>query len=131
MISNIKLTSFQINLILELFMCLRLELLKLLIKNFVSIIFFSFQIDDFKYFAIFLLFTLLLEFAQFFPFFPNKNYQIKKKLKQKKMLLGGGGGGGGGAEEGLIQLFNAKISPNYVSFTFTKEMKVKYILTSL
>ncbi len=29
-ISNIKLTSFQINLMLEFFMCLRLELLKLL-----------------------------------------------------------------------------------------------------
>ncbi len=33
--------------------------------------------------------------------------------------------------EGLIQLFNARISPNYVAFTFTKEMKVKYILTFL
>jgi hypothetical protein len=32
--------------------------------------------------------------------------------------------------KGLIQPFNAKISPNYVTFTFTKETKVKYILTS-
>jgi len=71
-------------------MCLKLELLKLLIKKFVSIIFFSFQIDDFKYFAIFLLFTLLLEFAQFFPFFPNKNYQMKKIRNKKKCYWGAG-----------------------------------------
>jgi len=38
------------------------------------------------------------------------------------MLVGGGGG--------LIQLFNAKISPNYVTFIFTNETKVEYILTS-
>jgi hypothetical protein len=31
----------------------------------------------------------------FFPFFPNKNCQIKKKLRLKQMMLGGGGGGGG------------------------------------
>jgi len=29
---------------------------------------------------------------------------------------------------GLIQLFKAKISPNYITFIYTKEMTIKYIL---
>jgi hypothetical protein len=33
-------------------------------------------------------------------------------------------------EGGLMQTFSAKISPNYVTFTFIKEMKIKCIFTS-
>jgi hypothetical protein len=51
----------------------------------------------------------------FFYFFPSKNCQVKKIQNKKNMLVGGGGD--------LIQLFNVKISPNYVVFTFTKETK--------
>jgi hypothetical protein len=92
-------------------MCLRLELFKLLSKKFIRNIFFFFQIVDLKYFVIFFLFALLLEFAQNFPFFPNKNCQIKINRNKKEHV---------NWEGGLIQLFNAKISPNYVTFTFKK-----------
>jgi hypothetical protein len=42
-------------------------------------------------------------------------------------MLGGGGGGGGVFWGGLIQLFIATFSSNYLTFNFTKEMKIKYI----
>jgi hypothetical protein len=57
----------------------------------------------------------------FFHFSPKK-LQNEENSKPKKTFWFGMG-------EGLIQLLNDKISPNYVAFT--KEMKVKYILTSL
>jgi hypothetical protein len=40
------------------------------------------------------------------------------------MLVGEGRGGD-------KSNYQAKISPNYVAFIFTKEMKVKYVFTSL
>jgi hypothetical protein len=56
--------------------------------------------------------------------FPQKDSQIcenlSPKTKQKIMLWGGGGG--------VIQRFNAKFSPNCVSFTSTK---IKFIVTLL
>ncbi len=80
MISKIELKCFQMNLMTEWFMCLRLVLLELLkikispIK--INILFF--QISDPKFLASFLLFTFFFEFALFFPFFLNKNFQVKK-----------------------------------------------------
>jgi len=44
-------------------------------------------------------------------------------FETKKTRVGWAGGA-------LIQLFNAKISPNIVIFNSIKEKKVKYILTS-
>jgi hypothetical protein len=80
------------------------------------------------WFQIFCNFLVVYTFAWictlFFHFFPTRIAKLKKmKNKKKNMFISGG--------EGLIQLFNARISPNYVAFTFTKEMKVKYILTFL
>jgi hypothetical protein len=51
-------------------------------------------------------------------FFPNDNYQVKNIQNEKK-------------HGGFNPTINAKISPNYVVFTFIKEAKGKYILTSL
>jgi hypothetical protein len=42
------------------------------------------------------------------------------------MLVGEGRGG-----DKYKSNYQAKISPNYVAFIFTKEMKVKYVFTSL
>jgi hypothetical protein len=68
----------------------------------------------------FLLFTFFLEFAQFSPiFFQTRIAKLGKFETNKNMLVGGGGGGG---------FFKTTI---YVISIFTKEMKVKYILTSL
>jgi hypothetical protein len=75
MISKIELKCFQINLMLDLFMCVRLELLELILNfyllgvekkgsNFQSHVFGKF----------FLLFTFLFEFSKKkFHFYPNKN----------------------------------------------------------
>jgi len=83
---------------------------------------FFFQICDLKILAIFLVFIFFLDFFHFFHFFQQK-LQSEENSKPKKKCWWGGGG--------LIQLFNAKISPNYVVFIYIKEMKVKYILTPL
>ncbi len=96
MISNIEPKCFQINFMLELFMCLRLELLELLKKNYSLIVTFFFQICDANFLASFLLFTFSLEFSLFFSFFSLQEFLSLKNL----------------GEGGLIQLFNPKISPN-------------------
>jgi hypothetical protein len=46
----------------------------------------------------------------------------KPKFKKKNTYWLGQGG--------LIQLFNAKFLSNYITFTSTKKMKLKYIFTS-
>jgi len=66
MISKIELNYFQINLMLELFMCLRLELLKLIKIFYLLGVSFFFQISDPKFLANVLLFIFSLEFALFF-----------------------------------------------------------------
>ncbi len=76
----------------------------------------------FQFFGNFLLFTFSLEFSLFVLFFRTKIAKLKKFEQKEPCWLGG---------RGLIWLFNARISPNYVTFTFTKETKLKYILTSL
>jgi len=86
---------------LELFMCLRLELITfkfLFIKS--NICFFKFVC---QFFGKFLLFTFSFEFAQFFKFFPTKIAKLRK-FETKKHV--------GWGEGGLIQLFKPKISPN-------------------
>jgi hypothetical protein len=79
---------------------------------FINISFF-FQFFSFKilvYFSFYLHFPL--NFTIFLKKIPNKNFQVKKIQTQKKTCWLGGG-------RGLIQLFNAKISRNSVTFTFT------------
>jgi hypothetical protein len=56
-------------------------------------------------------FVILLEFTLFSQKFPKKNHQVAKFSIDKNV------------EGGVIQLFNAKISPNYVAFIFTKEVQ--------
>jgi hypothetical protein len=78
MISKIELKCFQINLMLKLFMCLRLELLELFL-NFYSLqvtLFFRFMILNFWQVFCCLHFSLNLHY--FFYFFPDKNFQVKK-----------------------------------------------------
>jgi hypothetical protein len=70
-ISNTEYKKFQKHLMLELFICLKLE-------------FFFLSICNFNFLAILLLFTFFLEFSLFSPFFPNKNYQVRKIENQKK-----------------------------------------------
>ncbi len=75
MISKIELKCFQINLMLELFMCLRLESLELFLKIYsLRVTFYFFKILIPIVLASFLLFTFFLEFALFFFrfFFPTK-----------------------------------------------------------
>jgi hypothetical protein len=76
MVSEIELKNFQINLMLELFMCLSFNLLNLFL-NFYSLgvappLFF--QICDIKILTKFLLFTFFLEFALFFSFFSQQEF---------------------------------------------------------
>jgi hypothetical protein len=90
MISKILLKSFQINLILELFMCLMLELLELLLVFYSLGVTFFFVIYDFNFLTMFYVFFYNLHF--FFHFFPNKNCQVRKIRNQKKNVDCEGGG---------------------------------------
>jgi hypothetical protein len=78
MISKMDLKCFQINLMLESFMCLTLELLEILKKLYSLGITFCFQNFDPNYLTVFLLFTFFFKFALCFLFFSNKNCQVKK-----------------------------------------------------
>ncbi len=78
MISKIELKCFKINLMFELFMCLRLELLKLLL-NFYSLgVIKKNQIFHSNFLASFFCFFVFFEFSLFFPFFSQQNCQVKK-----------------------------------------------------
>ncbi len=90
MISKIELKRFQINLMLELFMCLRLKLLELLFKNYSLGVTCFFSNSWSQLFAKCFVFYIFLEFALFFPFF------LEQIRNQKNMLVEGSGGGGGG-----------------------------------
>jgi hypothetical protein len=79
---------------LELFIGLTLELLKLLFLNYSFGINFFFHICDFNFLPKLLLFTFFLEFALKFPFFPKKNHQVAKNQHQENILVWGGGKGG-------------------------------------
>ncbi len=73
MISKIELKYFQINLMLKLFLCLRLELLELLFKNYsLGVTCFFFQIFDPNFWASVLFIIFSLEFALLFPFFSQQ-----------------------------------------------------------
>jgi len=92
MISKIKVKSFQINLTLELFMCLMLKLIELFLNLYwLGIMFFK-KNCDLNILTNFLLFKFSLEVAPFFPFFPKKNSQVRKIWNQKNMLVVGEGG---------------------------------------
>jgi hypothetical protein len=102
-ISKIKFKSFQINLMLELFMCVILELLELLFKllefllNFYSfrviLFFFKFVITTFWHFFCCLHFSLNLHY--FFIFFPTRIAKLGKFETKKTCWLWGGGEGEG------------------------------------
>jgi hypothetical protein len=72
MISKIELKCFKINLMFELFMCLRLELFKLLLIFYSLGVIKKFQIFHSNFLASFLLFNFFLNFHYFFHFFPTK-----------------------------------------------------------
>jgi hypothetical protein len=94
MISNIQLKSFKISLMLELFMCLWLKLLKLLKCFYSWEVNFFFQIFDPNTLAIFfVVYIFPWIYTIFSHFFFNKNCQVKKFSNQKNMLVGEGGGG--------------------------------------
>jgi hypothetical protein len=77
-ISKIELKCFEINLMLELFMCLRLELLELLLNVYSLGVIIFFKILIPIVLASFLLFTFSLEFAQFFSIvFPTKIAKLR------------------------------------------------------
>ncbi len=106
MISNIELKWFQIDLMLELFICWRLKLLELFLKNYsLGITFHFFKIFVLIFWQVFLFGCLhfFLNLHYFFHFFPNKNCQAKNSKPKKHVGLGKGG---------LIQLFKPKILPN-------------------
>jgi len=91
MISKIELKCFEINFMLNFFMCLRSELLKLLLIFYSLGIRFFFQIFDPKFFASFLLFKIFLEFVLFFQKTFPTIIGKSKKIEIKKMVVGGGG----------------------------------------
>ncbi len=90
MISKIDLKCFQINFMLNVFMCLRSELLKLFLIFYSLGVRFFFQIFDPNFFAIFLLFKNFLEFVLFFQKTVPTRIGKLKKIEIKKMLVGGG-----------------------------------------
>jgi len=71
MISKILLKSFQINLILEFFMCLMLELLNFLLVFYSLGVTFFFVICDFNFLTMFYVY-IVFEFALFFSFFSQQ-----------------------------------------------------------
>jgi len=99
MISKIEFKKFQINLMLELFICLILELLELLFKllefllNFhsfkVILFFFKLVITTFWHFFCCLHFSLNLHY--FFIFFPTRIAKLRKFEKKKHVGCGGVG----------------------------------------
>ncbi len=94
-ISKIEFKNFQINLMLEIFMCLMLEFKKLF-ENFFSLRITFFLKRNLSQFFDFFFLTFFLEFALFFPYFPNMNCQVRKIKNQKHVLVVGGGRGTGG-----------------------------------
>jgi hypothetical protein len=93
MISKILLKNFQINLILELFMCLMLELLKFLLVFYSLGVTFFFVICDFNFFDnVLCCLHFFLNSHFFFHFFPKKNCQVRKIWIQKKNVGCEGGG---------------------------------------
>ncbi len=90
MISKIQLKCFQINLMLDLFMCVKfiINFLKLLIRG--NILFF--QISNLIFLASFLLFTFFFEFAKKNSiFFPTRIAKLRKFETKKTCWLGGRG----------------------------------------
>jgi hypothetical protein len=71
-ISKIELNFFQINLMLELFMCLRLGLIEFILKLYLLGVKLKNQIFDPNVLASFLFFAFFLEFAPFFPIFSQQ-----------------------------------------------------------
>jgi hypothetical protein len=82
MISKIELKCFFQKLTLELFMCLRLELLDLILKFYLLGITF--------FFKLFFIFFWQDNFICMFSIFPNKNCQIKKIQTKKTCSFGEG-----------------------------------------
>ncbi len=73
------LKTIQINLILEIFICLILELLELILNFYSLEVTFFIEICDFKFMVFGIcIFTIFFEFALFFPIFPNMNCQVVK-----------------------------------------------------
>jgi hypothetical protein len=87
---------------LELFMGLRFELLKLFIKKNSWKLTLFFQICDLIFLTKWLFFALFLEFALISHYRPSPQITKLWKFATKKMLIGGWG---------LIKLFIAKFSP--------------------
>ncbi len=78
MISKIELKCFQINLMLELFMCLRFKLLNLFLKIYSlgATMFFSKKLSQLL--ASFLLFTFFLNLHYFLHIFPTTFAKLRK-----------------------------------------------------
>jgi hypothetical protein len=86
-------------------------------KNYsLEVTFFFFQ--NFAIFFVVYIFPQI--FTICFSFFSQQELPSLKILKLKNTCWFGGVGGGG-----LIQIFNAKISPNNVTFIYTKQTKIK------
>jgi hypothetical protein len=103
---------------LELFMGLKLKfkmILKILFVRNSLFLLLKLWLQIFgKFIIIFIFSWLCLSFPKKF----KNNHQVVKIHHQKKKIVGWPVGWGGG---GLIQLFIAKFSQNYVVFTFTKQ----------
>jgi len=93
MISKIELKCFQINLMLELFMCWRLKLLELFKKIYSSrmtFYFFKFLVPIFWQVFFFVVYIFLWICIIFSIFFQTKIAKLKIQ-NQKNMLVGGTG----------------------------------------
>ncbi len=114
MISKIKLKSFHINLMLELFMCLMLELLKL------SKFFLLSRGNLFSLkFVISIFWQLFFEFALFFHFFPTRIAKWSKFETKNICWLRRGG------REGGDPTIETKKFTKLIFFTFIKEKNEK------
>jgi hypothetical protein len=91
-ISKIEFKSFQINLMLEFFMCLMLELFKNFEKKISLRIIFFLKRNLFQFFDNFFFGHFSLNLHYCFPYFPNMNCQVRKIKNQKHVLVVGGGG---------------------------------------
>ncbi len=91
MISKIELKCFQIKLMLEMFMCLRLELLELLLKIYSLGVTFFFKFLILISWQVFYCLHFSLNFQYFFHFFPIRITKLRKFEINLTCWLGGGG----------------------------------------
>jgi hypothetical protein len=124
--SNIELKSFQIKFILELFMCLMLELLKLFFLNSLKITFFLSNLWSQSFGNFFVVYIFLWICTIFSILFPTRIAKLGK-FENKNMLVVGKwkGCGAGEGREGVNPTIQTQNFTKSYCFYFYKGNKCK------